>query len=293
MIKDRLLILGASGNLGSYLTEELMEFQSFYDISIPSRSECDLLNDIDTVQYFKASNPTIVIFLAASVLSFTESKSHIDIFEENTMMGINVIKGLKFTNCKRIIYASSASIYSECSSISRPYKEKSMKMGSPEKAHFGYALAKRSIGELLFSLSNQDLTVCILIFTNLYDFKGIKSKHVIPTWIYLFKEAVTLGAKSVSLNGNPETIRDFLHFKDAAKALILSLKSSYSGFYNVGSNYPISLRELANQISKKLKFNGEINWKSDMDSGNPNKSLNSTLFYEKFKFNKSTSFLVE
>lgn len=293
MIKNRLLILGASGNLGSYLTEELIELKSFYDISIPSRSECDLLNVTATVEYFKALNPTIVIFLAASVLSFTESKSHIDIFEENSMMGINVFKGLKVTNCKRIIYASSASIYSQCGSIPRPYKEQSMKMGSPEMAHFGYALAKRSIGDLLFSLNSQDLTVCILIFSNLYDFKGIKSKHVIPTWINLFKEAVIMGEKSVSLNGNPETIRDFLHFKDAAKALILSLKSSESGFYNVGSNYPISLRELANQISKKLNFNGEINWKSEMDSGNPNKSLNSTLFYEKFKFKKFSSFLVE
>lgn len=68
------------------------------------------------------------------------------------------------------------------------------------------------------------------------------------------------------LNGNPPVIfedalqsRDFVHVKDIAQANLVALeaKSIESGVYNVGSGRKITILEVAEALTKLMKFTGE------------------------------------
>ena len=127
--------------------------------------------------------------------------------------------------------------------------------------------------------------------TNLYgpgDNYHPDNSHVLASLIRRFCEAKINNYKEVVCWGTGTALREFLHVDDLGSACVFALekwdldssdapKDSNNNplrFLNVGTGSDISIKELANLISKIVGFKGEIVWDTSKPDGTPKKQLN-------------------
>ena len=105
----------------------------------------------------------------------------------------------------------------------------------------------------------------------------LENGHVLPVLIRKFIEAKRTGSGKVTLWGSGSPLREFLHVDDLAKAVVLCMdKYDDSKQINVGSGQEVSIKELADKISKSVGFSGEIIWDSSKPDGTMRKVLDSS-----------------
>ena len=117
-----------------------------------------------------------------------------------------------------------------------------------------------------------------------------KNSHVIPALIRKFYEAIKKNEKFVNCWGTGSPLREFLHVDDLANACIFALENwdpnhpnsprfengETLSYLNVGSGIDQSIKSLAIEISKIIKFKGEINWDLTKKDGTPKKLLDTS-----------------
>jgi GDP-L-fucose synthase len=116
--------------------------------------------------------------------------------------------------------------------------------------------------------------------TNLYgpgDNYDPLGSHVLPALIRRFHEAKVADAPSVTCWGTGAPLREFLHSDDLGDALVF-LMEHYSAeeFINVGSGHELTIRELAETVSRLLSYSGTINWDATQPDGTPRKLMDSS-----------------
>jgi GDP-L-fucose synthase len=116
--------------------------------------------------------------------------------------------------------------------------------------------------------------------TNMYgpnDNFDLENGHVLPVLIRKFVEAKRSGSGKVTLWGSGSPLREFLHVDDLAKAVVLCMdKYDDAKQINIGSGQEVSIKDLADKISKAVGFKGEISWDSSKPDGTMRKVLDSS-----------------
>jgi GDP-L-fucose synthase len=125
--------------------------------------------------------------------------------------------------------------------------------------------------------------------TNLYgpgDNYHPENAHVIPALIRRFHEAKVNHAPSVTIWGGGTPRREFLYVDDmaAASVHVMNLdKATYDqntqpmlSHINVGCGYDISIKELAEAISKTVGYQGAIAFDPSKPDGTPRKLMDSS-----------------
>lgn len=164
---------------------------------------------------------------------------------------LNILLTAKENNIKRIVYASSSSVYGDDNNL--PKKENSVgKVLSP------YAATKK-IDEIYANVFSKCYQMEIIglryfnIFGKRQDPKGSYAA-VIPKFIDLM-----LQNKSPVINGDGNFSRDFTYIDNAVDANLLALTTnnqlSYGEVFNVGAGGQTSILDLFNCINKILKKN--------------------------------------
>ena len=166
-----------------------------------------------------------------------------------------------------------------------PIKEDSIMSGKLEPTNSPYAMAKLTAIELANSLNIQyGHKVINLMPTNLYgpndNFSEMDS-HVIPGLLFRMHNAKINNESEFKIWGTGNPLREFLYVDDLADLILFLLekKPDYS-LINVGSGYEISIKNLAEEIKKIIKFNGNLIFDNSMPDGNPRKLLDSSLINE-------------
>ena len=113
--------------------------------------------------------------------------------------------------------------------------------------------------------------------TNLYgpnDNYDLNNSHVLPALIRKFHEAKKNGAPNVTVWGSGSPMREFLHSDDLAEACVFLMETySAPGFVNIGTGTDVTIKELAELISKTVGYEGEIVWDSSKPDGTPRKLM--------------------
>ena len=129
--------------------------------------------------------------------------------------------------------------------------------------------------------------------TNLYgigDNYHPDNSHVLPALIWKFYQAKEKNLPFVECWGTGSPLREFLYVDDLAEACIfvlnnwfpnndLEIKNQSSNsipWLNVGSEYEISIKSLANKISSIVGYQGEIIWDTSKPDGTPRKKLDTS-----------------
>jgi len=292
---DSIYIAGSSGMVGSALTKLFIKKGYNYQnkkLLKTSSKQLDLTDREKVLNWFQDNRPNIVIIAAAKVGGILANQSSpVEFLLENIKIQNNLIESSYKFGAKRLLFLGSSCIYPK--HASQPIKEDYLLNGNLEKSNQWYAIAKIAGIKLCEAYRNEyNFDAISLMPTNLYGPKDNyrnKDSHVMASLIRKFYEAKYNNLDEVICWGSGSPLREFLYVDDFADACFKVLKEwdpnqknsplddedKPINWMNVGSDYEISIKNLAEKISKIIDYKGKIIWDRNMPDGTPRKKLNS------------------
>ena len=283
----RVLVTGGSGFLGKHVIERLVEL-SYTDVIAPNSKEYNLLRYYECSQLFATNSPDVVIHLAATCGGIGANKENPGkYFYNNIMMGINVIEAARLSGVSKFIMVGTVCSYPKY--CKTPFKEEDIWSGYPEETNAPYGIAKKSLYTMLQAYYEQyNFNSSVFLLSNLYgqydNFKE-ESSHVIPSLILKFDKAIQNDHEDVEIWGTGTPSREFLHAKDASRALCSSIGiDSSPSPINIGTGKEILIDTLARKIQKIMGHKGDIVYNHAYPDGQPRRSLDVSKAKKMFNF---------
>jgi len=261
----KILITGGCGFIGSNLIEYLLKNTTWELVILDNLSE-GKLSDIENLNGFKKRCEFIngdvrketdvdsavkgcdfVVHLAAQVGVMSSVEDPEDDAETNILGTINVLNACVDKKVKRFILASSAAPLGD---QEMPITEEKVPQpmspyGASKLACEGYCSA--------FSAS-YGLDTTALRFSNAYGPKSYSKGSVIPIFVRHI-----LDGKPVTIYGDGDQTRDFLHAHDIARAIHLALTKTGLGTFEliqIGSAQETSINELYAKLKSIFEGKG-------------------------------------
>ena len=260
----KILITGGAGFIGSNFTEELAK----------RGDEVIILDDLSTgkmenikgevikwhnVEFIKGSVTNLdrlkelfegvdYVFHQAAIPSVQRSiENPLATNEANATGTLNVLIAARDCGVKKVIYASSSSVYGDTPEL--PKRE-----GMKPDPLSPYAVTKL-VGEYYCKVFNEvyGLKTVSLRYFNVYGPRQDPFSDyaaVIPKFITMILEN-----KSPIIYGDGEQTRDFTYVLDVVRANMLAMESNVTGVFNIASGERISINELANKITEIIGMN--------------------------------------
>jgi len=270
--QSRILVAGANGMVGSAIVRNL-ESKGYVNIIKGTRDDVDFTNQDETIKYFFSEQPEYVFLAAAKVGGILGNKNHkAEMIYDNLMIQSNIIDSAYQVGVKKLLFLGSSCIYPKFAEV--PITESSLLSGPLEPTNDAYAIAKIAGIKMCQSYREQyEFNAISVMPCNLYginDSFDLETCHVLPALIRKLHEG-----GEVILWGDGSPKREFLHADDLAEACYVCMqKYDESSHINIGVGEDITIKELAQMISKVVGFNGEIKWNSDVPNGTLRKVLN-------------------
>lgn len=266
-MKEKILVTGADGFIGSHLTEELVRlgyqvrpfvyYNSFNSwgwldsISEDIKRELDVFaGDVrDPYGVKEAMKGCSKVLHLASLIAIPYSYHSPDTYVDTNIKGtLNVLQAGRELNVDRIVHTSTSEVYGTAQYV--PIDEK-----HPLQGQSPYSASKIGADQMADSFYRSFGTpVSTIRPFNTYGPRQ-SARAVIPTIITQLangKETIKLGAI------NPT--RDFNYVKDTVGGFIAVMESvnSIGEVINIGSNYEVSIGETAELIAEVMGKNIHI-----------------------------------
>ena len=214
--------------------------------------EVDIIN-ADFIKIFKDYNINLVLNFAAQT-HVDNSYYYINNFiKDNILTIIELLEFIKnYKKELKIIHFSTDEIYGE-SKNNLLFNE-----NSPFNPTNPYSSTKASCEMIINSYKKSfNMNILIVRCNNVFGIKQNKEK-VIPLFI-----SKSLNDDVLTIHGNGNKIRDFIHTDDVNNAIITLIeKGNFKEIYNIGLNNPINILDLAKYIINKIG-KGRINFIKD------------------------------
>lgn len=273
---DKIYIAGHRGMVGSAIVRNL-KARGFNNIITRSSSELDLRNQKQVSDFFKSEKPDLVFLAAAKVGGIHANNTYrAEFLYDNLMIQSNVIHSAYENKVKKLMFLGSSCIYPKMAP--QPLKEEYLLTGLLEPTNEPYAIAK--ITGIKMCDAYRDQYGCSFVSvmpTNLYgpnDNYDLQKSHVLPALIRKIHVAKETGANSVEVWGSGNPLREFLHVDDMADACVyLMEKYDERGPINIGTGEDLTIRELAELISKVIGFKGSLKFDPSKPDGTPRKLM--------------------
>jgi GDP-L-fucose synthase len=274
----KVLISGANGFLGKQLVREFSGIKNI-EVLGPTRDELDFSDTDKVFAFWEKFKPDVLVHAVAFARGL---KGNIDAAESAFLMNEAVIRApllaaLRF-GVKRVIFCGTVAEYGFPYS-KLPLEENQVAISLPHVGEVYYGLAKRLSNQYLDAIRLRWGAKAIhLLMTNLYgpgDRFDAESGHAVSSILLKVGEAKREAKSVVEIWGSPETTRDFLFVKDAAKIIggLVSNKEEIPEVLNVASGTETTLGELVSLICQAMDFKGQISWDDTKPVGIPNRAL--------------------
>ena len=265
MKKNKVLVTGGLGFIGSHIVDEVIEDNEVIiidnkstgkieNLKYPNHENLTLIeNDLNEVNLDKVLiNVDYVFHLAAMASVPLSIDNPIKSTNDNLNATIKLLNACRANKVKKIIFSSSSSVYGDNTNI--PLKETEYPL--PKSP---YAASKASC-ELYLKTYHEayGLNYVSLRYFNVFGPKQDKNSQyaaVIPNFI----SALLEGEKPI-IYGDGEQTRDFIYVKDVVKANIKSCECDYNGIVNVASGRKMTINELYRIICETLGYDVEAEY---------------------------------
>jgi UDP-glucose 4-epimerase len=257
---EKVIVTGGAGFIGSHIVDALID--AGYEVHIIDNMSAGKEENINPKAIFHKvdirDKETLTPLFKDVKYVFHEAamprvqysiENPIETHDINVNGLLNVLEACRLNNVKRLIFASSSSIYGEPDKL--PTKEDmAINPMSPYAAH-------KYIGEVYLKLYSQIYgleTVCPRYF-NVYG-PRLDPEGSYPLVIGYFMKLLKQG-KPLSITGDGEQTRDFVHVKDVARANLLAMKSDNVGkgeVINIGGGTRYSINYIANLIGGQIEY---------------------------------------
>lgn len=272
---------GGFGFLGSNIVKKLLS--KGYEVRpFSRRTGLDIRQLCEVTHFLQLEKPDIVINSAAHVggIAYNEMKP-IDIFEDNVLIGLNLVKACGESGVKKLVniipnctYPGSASVYREDQWWDGPMHDTVLTYGMPRKAIWAQCWAyRKSCG----------FNSIHLILPNLYGpgdhFDPVRS-HALGALVKKVVDARVNGYKLVVIWGTGNPVREWGYVEDAAEGVVIAMEE-YNDLevMNIGCGIGYTIREIALMIRKAAKWDGEFSF----DFSRPDGALQKVLDVAKMR----------
>jgi GDP-L-fucose synthase len=226
-----------------------------------SSAQLDLRSRDDVFRFFEAEQPCYVVL------------------SDNLRIQVNVIDAALHTGVDSLLFLGSSCIYPK--HAPQPIKEEYLLTGPLEPTNDVYAVAKiAGIFQVAATRGEHGLRWISAMPTNLYgpgDNFSSTDSHVLPALLRRQHEAKITGADVVVNWGTGSPRREFLHVDDLARACLHLLRHyDEPEPINVGTGKDITIRELADLVSRVVGYRGRLEWDHSKPDGTPRKLLDVT-----------------
>ena len=263
------LVTGGAGFIGSTLCEELLKennkviaidnFCEFYDVKLKEKNANELqkydnfklyrsdIRDKNAIKkVFEENNIDIVVHLAA-MAGVRPSIENPCLYQEVNCLGTqNLLEEMKKHNVKKLVAASSSSVYGNCKEV--PFREDMI----VDYAISPYAATKKA-NEVMAHVYHKlfDFNVIMLRFFTVY---GPKQR---PDLAINKFTRLMIEDKEIPMFGDGTTSRDYTYIDDIVDGVIKSCNYIFKEqnvyeIINLGNSSPISLKDMINVIAKTL-----------------------------------------
>ena len=289
---SRIFIAGHRGLVGSAITSYLKQ-QGFARLLLRTRAQLDLLDTQAVNAFFATERPEYVFLAAAKVGGILANDSYpADFIRDNLILQTNVIEASRQSGVKRLLFLGSSCIYPRLAP--QPIHEEYLLTGPLEATNRPYALAKIAGIEMCWSYNRQYGTQYLAAMpTNLYgphDNFDLKTSHVLPALMRKVVEAKASGRNFIEVWGTGTPRRELLYSEDLAEACVFLMQLSDEKFerlistenaplINIGTGEDVTIRELAELVSRELGFKGELRFDTSKPDGTPRKLLDVTRIH--------------
>lgn len=297
-IKNKILVTGGAGFVGSAVAEKLAENPENYIVIVDSlltgslkkvpESEhnnirfikCDANDYKDISSVFYAYTFDYVFHYAAVVGVKRTLQNPVMVL--NDITGINNILSLsKNTGVKRVFYSSSSEVYGE--PVEFPQNEET----TPLNSRLPYAIVK-NVGEAYLKSYQREfgLEYTIFRFFNTYGPKQSK-EFVISRFL-----SMALQNQDITIYGDGSQTRTFCFIKDNVDACVSAF---YNDMYvndvvNIGGNVEVPILELANSIIKLTGSKSKLIHLPALEEGDMTRRLPDTSKMQDLLKREVTSF---
>ncbi len=286
---SRIYIAGHRGLVGSAIYRAL-QCAGYTALLKRSHAELDLADALAVARFFAEERPEYVILAAARVGGILANNTYpADFIRENLFIQNNVIEQSRLAGVQRLLFLGSSCIYPRL--CPQPIREDYLLTGELEPTNRPYALAKIAGIEMCWAYNRQYGTKYLAAMpTNLYgpeDNFDLKTSHVLPALMRKIAEAVATGRDSIEVWGSGTPRRELLYSHDLAQACLhlmelpetqlhTFLQGDHPPLINIGTGEDVTIRELAELVSRELGFKGKLIFDTTKPDGTPRKLLDVT-----------------
>lgn len=267
------LVTGCSGFIGSYLVKKILEnkdnivigidnMNNYYDISIKEDRlnnlkrfsnfifyKEDISNKKEVFEIFDKEQPDYVINLAAQA-GVRYSIEHPDCYINSNIIGFyNILEACRNYPVKRLIFASSSSVYGGNKKV--PFST----TDQVDKPISLYAATKKSNELMAYTYSSlYHIKAIGLRFFTVYGPNGR------PDMAYYSFTKNIIEGKTIKVFNNGKCKRDFTYIDDIIEGILLTLNVEIKPdendvlykIYNLGSEHPIKLTYFIELLEKYI-----------------------------------------
>lgn len=279
----KILVTGGAGFIGSNLCDRLVENpdhslfivdyihnkysnanvkfnnikNNFSKINYRASLVTDIRNFEDMNEVFKTNQFDMVVHLAAFAgvrPSIADPSSYLSC---NYMGTLNILELMKIYSVKKIIFASSSSVYGNCE------KEKFSEDTDVSRPLSPYAASKLACEQLIYSYSNlYDIQSLCLRFFTVY---GPRQRHDLA--IHKFTDLI-LQNESIDVYGDGSSLRDYTYIDDIVDGIVSAMRYDDTKYeiINLGGGHPVRLIDMITILYDKLKKQPNINFLPECSS---------------------------
>ncbi len=274
----KILVTGATGFLGRRVVKKLKEKGIVPAVTSLSLG-VDLRDRDQTSRLFQSLKPDVLLNCASFVGGIQFGfKYPVDIFENNLLMNVNLLRAARDSGVSRIVNPISNCVYPGQATF---FKEAEIWDGPMHESVQVYGFVRKAFWMGSWAYQQQyGLDVLNLVMSNMYgpeDHFEEERSHALGALIMKFVEAKRRNTPFVNVWGSGKPVREWLHVDDGAEAMIRGIKApSDPGFVNVGVGRGISVLEMCELIKEITAYPGEIKLDLSKPDGAPYKTMDGT-----------------
>jgi UDP-glucose 4-epimerase len=251
--KGKLLVTGCSGFIGGNIARHAVN--EGYEVVGLDRKECHIegvktfVGDIRNPELVNEATKGVqkIIHLAAITSNVEFEKDPNKCYAINVDGFINILDAARLNGVKKVIYASSAAVYTGDTGFS----EGSYIDIKKQRNHY----AKSKLINEMVADSYSDIYKMDIIGMRFFNVFGLgeneKGDYASIMSIFIRENA---NGRPLVIYGDGSQARDFIYVEDVAEIALLLLERGKEPIYNVGTGTAIQYEEIANIINKSNKI---------------------------------------
>ena len=299
-----ILITGGAGFIGSHLADKLLEsgnniividnMNDFYNPSIKQKNiehnlinehyrfykaDIENINEIDSI--FKNHKIDTVVHLAARAGVRPSIENPEGYVKTNILGTINILELMKRYEIKKMVFASSSSVYGNCQ---ENIFSETLKISEPISP---YAATKSACEQFCYTYHKlYGINIIALRFFTVYGPRQ-RPDLAIHKFARLIKQE-----KPIPVFGDGHTKRDYTYIDDIIQGVISAIEYNKTGYeiINLGGGEPVTLNRMIEELEKYLSKKAIIN-RMPMQKGDVDKTVSDISKAEKLlNYHPETSF---